>query len=362
MPAAQAQRRTKSSSSFHSIVAHRRVIEACYHLASFDLFGRGPVHNIVISIVIPVFNSGEAMVRECHAALAAVLATLSEPAEIIFVDDGSRDDTLAALKAVQRIDTRIRILELTANFGQHAAFSAGFDAVRGDVVVTMDVDLQADPAEIPRMIAPLRNGFDLVSGVRLHRRDPIMRRLASAVVTRLVATMTGVRLRDIGCPFNAFTADVAKSLSSFGELRRFLKPLAVRVARSVIEVEVSHRARPAHHVRTSYSSTRLLRLFMDFFVNSVTDMFAWVFVGGAAVAAAGVVALLVLGGFWLAGSVGGRALALDAVAVAAAALVALLGLIGDYAQRIYRQGSGRPFYLVRRVDDAPDVVPQSRVG
>jgi glycosyltransferase involved in cell wall biosynthesis len=109
----------------------------------------------VISIVIPVFNSGGKMVHECHAALSTVLATLSEPAEIIFVDDGSRDDSLDALLAVQSHDPRVRVVELAANFGQHAAFSAGFDVVHGDVVVTMDVDLQADPADIPRLVAPL---------------------------------------------------------------------------------------------------------------------------------------------------------------------------------------------------------------
>jgi glycosyltransferase involved in cell wall biosynthesis len=316
----------------------------------------------VISIVIPVFNSGDAMIRECHAALAGVLATLPEPAEIIFVDDGSRDGTLEALKAVQRADPRVRIIELTANFGQHAAFSAGFDAVRGDVVVTMDVDLQADPADIPKMIAPLRKGYDLVSGVRIHRQDPAMRRIASAAVTRLVTMMTGVRLRDVGCPFNAFTADVAKSLFSFGELRRFLKPLAVHVARSVTEVEVSHRARAGHHVRSSYSATRLLRLFMDFFVNSITDLFAWIFVAGAACAVLALVATIAVAAFWLRGALAATApLAMLALTLAAA-VIAMVGLIGDYTQRIYRQSSGRPFYLVRRVHDAPGVVQQSRVG
>jgi hypothetical protein len=315
----------------------------------------------VISIVIPVFNSGQAMVGECHTALDRVLATLAEPAEIIFVDDGSRDGTLEALKAVQRGDPRVRILELAANFGQHAAFSAGFDAVRGDVVVTMDVDLQADPADIPRMIAPLRQGFDLVSGVRMQRHDPVMRRLASGAVTRLVAVMTGVRLRDVGCPFNAFTADVAKSLSSFGELRRFLKPLAVRVARSVTEVEVTHRARAAHHVRSSYSPTRLLRLFMDFFVNSISDLFAWICVLGAAFAAAGAVATLAVTALWLRGTLSSRDVLVVMAATVASAVLALIGLIGDYSQRTYRQSSGRPFYLVRRVYDAPDVVHQSRV-
>ena len=315
----------------------------------------------MISIVIPVFNSGDAMVRECHAAIAGVLATLAEPAEIVFVDDGSRDGTLEALKTVQRSDPRVRIVELTANFGQHAAFSAGFDACRGDVVVTMDVDLQADPADIPKMIAPLRKGFDLVSGVRMHRTDPATRRLASRAVTRLVAMMTGVRLRDIGCPFNAFTADVAKSLSSFGELRRFLKPLAVRVARSVTEVEVAHRPRAVHHARSSYSSTRLLRLFMDFLVNSIADVFAWIFVGGAACTAVALVAALVVAVLWLRGSIGAAPVVVSLAATTAAAMITLTALIGDYMQRSYRQSSGRPFYLVRRVHEAAGVV-QSRVG
>lgn len=315
----------------------------------------------MISIVIPVFNSGDAMIRECHSALAGVLATIAEPAEIIFVDDGSRDGTLEALKAVQRADARVRIVELTANFGQHAAFSAGFDAVCGDVVVTMDVDLQADPSDIPKMIAPLRQGFDLVSGVRMHRQDPPLRRLASSTVTRLVAMMTGVRLRDVGCPFNAFTADVARSLSSFGELRRFLKPLAVRVARSVTEVEVSHRARAVHHVRSSYSATRLLRLFMDFFVNSISDLFAWIFALAVALASIAAVATVVTAVLWLRGAVAAIAPVVAAAATLVGALAAMVGLIGDYTQRIYRQSSGRPFYLVRRVHEAPDAVHQSRV-
>ncbi len=316
----------------------------------------------MISIVIPVFNNGAAMVGECHAALARVLATIAEPAEIVFVDDGSRDGTLESLVALQQSDPRVRIVELTANFGQHAAFSAGFDAARGDVIVTMDVDLQADPVEIPRMIAPLRGGFDLVSGVRMNRRDPIPRRLASAAVARLVAMMTGVRLRDVGCPFNAFTAEVAHSLSSFGELRRFLKPLAVRVARSVTEVEVSHRARAAHHVRSSYSPTRLLRLFMDFFVNSVPDLFAWMFVVAAGVGAVAAIAAVGAALLWVRGTIGAIAPLAAAVVTVAASIAATLGLIGDYTQRIYRQSSGRPFYLVRRIHETTGVVHQSRVG
>src|SRR5262249_52563485 len=161
---------------------------------------------------------------------------------------------------------------------------------------------------------------------------------------------------------NAFTADVAKSLSSFGELRRFLKPLAARVARSVTEVEVAHCPRAAHHVRSSYSATRLLRLFMDFFVNSIADVFAWIFVLAAACAALALGATLVLAVFWLRGSIGAAAVAVAVAVTTAAAAISVTGLIGDYTQRIYRQSSGRPFYLVRRVHEAAGVVHQSRVG
>lgn len=307
----------------------------------------------MISIVIPVFNSGGAMVRECHAALSTVLATMSEPAEIIFVDDGSRDDSLDALLAAQAHDPRVRIVELAANFGQHAAFSAGFEVVRGDVVVTMDVDLQADPADIPRLVAPIRNGYELVSGVRVGRRDPFMRRLASWIVTRLVTLMTDVRLADVNCPYNAFSARLAQDISKFGELRRFLKPLGMRIARSVTEVNVTSRPRALHHVRSSYSSTQLLRLFMDFFVNSIADVFAWVCAVMAVLLGVALIALAAVSFRWLAGVGSARAVMVTGATAVAISLIGLMGLIGDYVQRIYRQGSGRPFYLVRRTYEAP---------
>src|SRR5205814_3785609 len=120
----------------------------------------------------------------------------------------------------QRRDPRVVVIELAANFGQHAAFSAGFDRARGQYLVTLDADLQCDPNEIPQLVAPLTQGYDLVSGVRRGRRDPLVRRIFSRILARMVAAMTDVRLRDGGCPFNACTADVARAMSSLGELRR----------------------------------------------------------------------------------------------------------------------------------------------
>jgi glycosyltransferase involved in cell wall biosynthesis len=305
-----------------------------------------------VSVIVPIFNGAE-LVPDCHAALAPVLDRLEGGAEAIYVDDGSTDESIAVLKRVQATDPRVRIVELAANFGQHAAFTAGFEHARGRWLVTMDVDLQCDPADIPRVIEPLSRGYDLVSGVRLDRQDPGARRLFSRATTSIVSRLAGVELRDIGCPLNAFTDDVARSLAPFGELRRFLKPIAVRVARRVTEVEIQHRPRPRSRA-SSYSATGLVRLFMDFFVNAIGDVFAWVFVVAAALAglllAAGLL-LMVLG--LLPGTTG----ALTGIGVWAvllgvqATVLALFGLVGDYVQRIYRQSSGRPFYLVRRVHD-----------
>ena len=309
----------------------------------------------LVSVVVPVYNGAD-LIPGCQAALIPVLDGLAGGAEVVYVDDGSSDGTVEALRAAQLADSRIRIVELAANFGQHAAFTAGFDHARGRYLVTLDVDLQCDPADIPRLIEPLTRGYDLVSGVRRDRQDPGARQLFSRLTTTLVTRMAGVPLRDIGCPLNAFTDDVARSLAAFGELRRFLKPLAVRVARKVTEVEVSHRPRHAQR-RSSYSATGLVRLFMDFFVNALGDVFAWVFLISTGLAAVLTIVTLatvfggLIGTLSVSVPVGAGALTI------ATALVALLALAGDYVQRIYRQSSGRPFYLVRRVHEA--IVPSA---
>lgn len=309
--------------------------------------------SVVLSVVIPVFDNPPAVLGALFDELSTELDGLGVASEVVFVDDGSGEDTKRALEALVLAHARVRVVELVANFGQHAAFSAGFELARGRFIVTMDADGQSDPRDIPRLIAPLENGYDMVSGVRRHREDPAFRRLSSRLVTWLVGRLTHVRLRDIGCPVNAFTADVSRHLGGFGELRRFLKPLAVRVARRVTEVEVTHRPRPAASPTSSYSANRLVRLFMDFFVNSLGDVFAWIFLFGA-----GMAALLAFSALLLAAaSAAGRPTFVAAWGAAGlalqAAIVAMLALGGDYVQRIYRQSSGRPFYLVRRVHGHP---------
>jgi glycosyltransferase involved in cell wall biosynthesis len=306
--------------------------------------------NVRVSVVVPFYNAGREMVEELHRSLGAAASKLSGDIELVYVDDGSVDDTLDALRAVQQRDERVVVIELAANFGQHAAFSAGFDRTHGRYIVTMDADLQCDPEEIPLLLAPLEQGYDFVSGVRKGRQDPRSRQLWSRLLTRIVTSITRFKLQDVGCPFNACTAEVVHAVSTFGELRRFLKPLAVRVAKRVAEVEVSHQPRHHHRPSSSYSATGLVRLFMDFLVNSIGDVFAWLFLiagGLTGLLLLAAVVALVQGGF--------GSMFLMLIFAMQTGFLALLGLAGDYVQRIYRQSSGRPFYLVRRVYASPTV-------
>ncbi len=307
-----------------------------------------------VPIVIPVYR-GAGLLADLANELRAAIEDLQYEFEIVFVEDGSPDASIDELLRLVDVDDRIRVVELAGNFGQHAALSAGFEHSRGDYIVSMDADMQFDPREISALLAPLDQGADFVSGIRRGRRDPLVRRLFSRAVNWMAQTPAGVRLDDIGCPYNALTRQVANDVAAFGEMRRFLKPTVARVARKVSQVEVQHRPRPEGRRRSSYTPTRLLRLFMDFASANLVDVFSWIFVLG--LAAAG---LLGVGSALLAAAaVAGRATATPAVLLFAMTVLALataiLGLTGDFVQRTYRQTSGRPLYRVRRVHQGPDV-------
>ena len=172
-----------------------------------------------VSVVVPVFNE-EANLPELLRRVTSVLDSAGDPYEVILVDDGSRDGSLPILTswARQRPD-RLRVLELSRNFGQHQAILAGFQDVTGDVVVTLDADLQNPPEEIPRLLAKFREGFDVVGGVRRRRQDSVFRRIASAVVNRLMVAMTRMRLSDFGCMLRAYSRDVVEEIKEWSASR-----------------------------------------------------------------------------------------------------------------------------------------------
>ena len=214
----------------------------------------------MISVVVPVHDE-ERSVALLYDELRAALEPLATPWEAIFVDDGSTDGTFSALTRLHNAEQNVRVVRLRRNFGKAAALVAGFDQAQGKVVVTIDGDLQDDPAEIPRLLAKLDEGFDLVTGWKTHRRDPISRRLLSRIFNRVTSAFSGVRLHDMNCGLKAYRAEVVHGLRLYGELHRFIPVLAHYRGFRIAELPVNHR--PREHGRSRYGVERYLRGFLD---------------------------------------------------------------------------------------------------
>jgi hypothetical protein len=315
-----------------------------------------------VSVVVPVYDNAPTL-RELCARLAAVLEAEGLAFEILCVDDASRDGSWGLLRELRAGDARIRPVQLSRNFGQAAALSAGFDRARGRVVVTIDADLQNLPEDVPLLLAEMKRGHDLVSGVRTLRDDPrLARRLPSWVANRMVQWMVGVPLHDVGCGLNALTRTLARELARYGEMRRFLKPLAASLARSVGEVRVRHArepGRPAGHSR--YSLLSLLSVQLDFFTSFSRKPFQLIGLVGVALLLLGLLAGTVTLGLWLGPgvSVGSRAQTLVILAVLVGSQLAVLGLLGEFIVRIHHAQS-QPFYVVRSEADGAGAADDGR--
>jgi dolichol-phosphate mannosyltransferase len=214
----------------------------------------------VISVVIPVRDE-EQSVGPLLGELALALEPLEQPWEAVFVDDGSTDGTYEALVRLHAAHDNVRIVRLRRNFGKAAALQAGFAESAGDVVVTMDGDGQDDPAEIPRLVAKLDEGFDLVSGWKTRRQDPLSRRLVSKVFNGVSGRVSGLRLHDMNCGLKAYRAEVVRGVRLYGELHRFVPALAHYRGFRVAELPVNHR--PREHGRSRYGMERYVRGFLD---------------------------------------------------------------------------------------------------
>jgi glycosyltransferase involved in cell wall biosynthesis len=215
----------------------------------------------VISVVVPVHDE-ERSVQPLYEELRAALDPLGRRWEAVFVDDGSTDGSFAALTRLHADAENVKVVRLRRNFGKAAALAAGFRHAVGDVVVTIDSDLQDDPAEIPRLLAKLDEGFDLVSGWKTQRRDPLSRRIPSRIFNGVVGRVSGLRLHDLNCGLKAYRAEVVRNLRVYGELHRFLPVLAHDRGYRIAELPVNHR--PREHGRSRYGVERYLRGFLDF--------------------------------------------------------------------------------------------------
>lgn len=214
-----------------------------------------------LSIVVPVYNEQESVEPLC-AEIYAALGRLKMSAEVILVDDGSRDETWPKLTALAGRYAQLRLIRFRGNFGQTAAMSAGFHAAKGDVVITLDADLQNDPADIPLLLEKMNEGFDVVSGWRKDRQDPfINRRLPSMLANGLISRITGVPLHDYGCTLKAYRREVIQDVHLYGEMHRFIPALASWVGGRVTEVPVNHRARQFGN--SKYGISRTFRVVLD---------------------------------------------------------------------------------------------------
>jgi glycosyltransferase involved in cell wall biosynthesis len=216
-----------------------------------------------LSIVIPVFNEEESL-RPLHQEITETLQQTPENTyEVLFVDDGSSDGSYDVARELHEKDPEhVALIGLRRNFGQTAAMAAGFDAARGDIIIAMDADLQNDPADIPRMLEKVDEGFEVVSGWRVRRRDRLFsRRVPSLIANRLISWITGVRLHDYGCTLKAYTRHVTENVNLYGEMHRFLPALASWAGARVTEIEVNHRDR--RFGESHYRMDRTLRVILD---------------------------------------------------------------------------------------------------
>ena len=214
----------------------------------------------MISVVIPVHNE-ERSLALLYDELDSALQQLGQPWEALYVDDGSTDGTYSALIRLHDAQENVVVVRLRRNFGKAAALAAGFAQAKGDVIVTIDGDLQDDPAEIPKLLAKLDEGFDLVSGWKTKRRDPLRRRIPSKLFNTVTGWVSGVHLHDMNCGLKAYRAEVVRGLRLYGELHRFTPVLADQRGYRIAEVSVNHR--PREHGRSRYGIERYLRGFFD---------------------------------------------------------------------------------------------------
>ena len=311
-----------------------------------------------LSIVIPLYDEEEnvlPLVRE----IGGVLDELGRSAEIVVVDDGSRDASFARLVEAQAEEPRLRIVRLRRNYGQTAAMAAGIAEARGDLLVTMDGDRQNDPRDVPKLLAALDDDVDVVHGWRIDRQDGLWnRRLPSMLANRLISFVTGTHLHDYGCTMRLMRTTVAKELPLYGELHRFIPAMAADLGARVIELPVHHRARTAG--RSKYGIGRTVRVVLDLltikFLSGFSTRPLHVFgVVGLMLAFAGFGLIAELGyeRIVLGIRLGGRPIVLLAILLGIVGVQFVsIGLVGEMVMRTYHESQAKPIFRVREVREA----------
>lgn len=308
-----------------------------------------------LSVIIPVLNEVESL-ETLYSQLHEVLSKLGKSYEIIFIDDGSSDGSFEVLKELHAHDNRVNVIRLRRNFGQTAAFSAGFDLARGDVIITMDADLQNDPQDIPSLVEKIEQGYDVVSGWRIKRQDAFLtRRLPSQVANYLISKLTGVDLHDYGCSLKAYRREVVKNTRLYGDLHRFIPALASWMGIQVTEIPVDHF--PRRFGRSKYGIGRVIKVILDlitvkFLLGYATRPIQIFGLFGMLCLTVGTglgVYLSVLKLF-LGQDIGDRPLLLLAILLVVLGVQLItMGLLGELIVRVYHEAQDKPTYMVREL-------------
>lgn len=301
-----------------------------------------------LSVVIPLYNEAVTIDR-LHNRLSSTLESLGRSYEIIYVDDGSTDGTPELLRLLQLRDPSVRVIVFNRNYGQHAAVVAGFERATGEVIVTLDGDLQNPPEEIPKLLAKIKEGYDVVGGWREGRRDSLIRRGLSYMINQVTSMIVGVKMRDYGCMLRAYRREVVERICQCQEISSFIPVLANSFAGSVAEVPVAHS--PRRSGRSKYTPFRLLRLNFDLLTGFSLLPIQVVSFAGIVISFLGLGFALFLGvrRLMVGPEVEGVFTLFAILFFFVGLQILALGLIGEYIGRIYMEVRRRPRYVIKEV-------------
>lgn len=313
---------------------------------------------MLVSIVVPLHNEEE-NVEELYKVIRSVIDAEKDDYEILFIDDGSTDRTLALLEPLAQKDKSINLLKFRRNFGKAAAWAAGFDHAKGDVIVTIDGDLQNDPKDIPKLVS-LIGEYDVVNGWRKKRKDPFfIRRFPSIIANKLISKVTGVNLRDYGSGLKAYKAEVVKNMNMYGEMHRFIPAVASWYGVKIKEIETKHY--PRLHGKSKYGISRTLMVILDLitvkFLQSFSTKPMQAF--GPIGLACGLIGLFTnayLAFQWFTGeTIGQRPLLLLGVLLMIVGIQLIgMGLLGEMLVSSYHEGQRKPLYVLKKPSSATD--------
>ena len=311
--------------------------------------------NNLISIVVPVYNESDS-IKLLINEIFNVMESHNLPFELIIVNDGSDDNTIHVLENLSIEIKQLIVLNLRKNYGQTAALAAGFDNSNGDIIVTLDGDLQNDPRDIPKLITNLNEGYDLICGWRFQRKDKLFnRRIPSKIANRLIGNVTGIHLHDYGCSLKAFKSEIIKDIKLYGELHRFLPVLANIEGAKIKEIKVNHRSRK--YGQSKYGIDRTFRVLMDlltvWFMNKflTRPMYVFGFIGIISIISSFLMSSYLIVLKFLGESIGNRPLLIFALILGIAGVQLFsFGLLGELLMRTYHESQDRPIYRVREIN------------